>query len=71
MATIADFTKGQRVRYIGNHPKHAAHGLTARVVRPVKSRNVVTIDFEENQGWCGWYDAKPENIEPIDGKAAG
>lgn len=65
MTTLADFTKGQRVRYIGHHPKHQVHGLTGRVVATVKSRNVVTVEFDQDQGWCALYDARPENLESV------
>jgi hypothetical protein len=54
----ADFHKGQRVRYSGK----AGTGRMATVKRPVKSRNVVTIEFDDERDW---YDAFPGNLVPV------
>lgn len=68
---LSDFAKGQRVRYIGHRVASGVelHGLAARVVRPVKSRGVVTLDWiDAPDPLCrGWFDAKPENLEPLEG----
>lgn len=52
---LSDFHKGQKVR-------HAITGCAAVVVRPVKSRGVVTIEFMEGPRAGQWYDANPDNL---------
>jgi hypothetical protein len=54
--TLLDFKKGQIVR-------HAISGCAATVIRPVKSRRVVTIEFSEGPRAGTWYDAKPINLK--------
>lgn len=57
--SLDQFSKGQRVTYTG-----AAHGRTGQsgtVIRPVKSRNVVTLRWD-NDG--SWFDARPANLQP-------
>lgn len=63
MAEISDFHRGQIVRFVGHHPRHPElTGKQATVVRPVKSRKVVTIEWLDEPSW---YDAKPENLAAV------
>jgi hypothetical protein len=67
----SDFSKGQCVRYVPHtQPVHGRDytGRTAKVVRPVKSRNIVTITWDDERPDPrdnAWYDAAPENLELI------
>lgn len=57
--TFEEAQKGQRVR-------HGILGFEARVIRPVKSRRVVTIQFTTGPRAGGdWYDAYAENLTVI------
>lgn len=62
---LNDFKKGQKVRYIGN--AHLRHGAIGTVVRPVKSRQVVTLIWDDVKH-APWFDARPENLELITGQ---
>lgn len=67
-AKATDFAKGQRVRYIGALPhgdRYGLIGMTATVIRPVKSRDVVTVEFDAPPPGVTWsrYDARPDNLE--------
>jgi hypothetical protein len=55
---LSDFSKGQRVTYTG--AAHGRGGQSGTVVRPVKSRNVVTLKWD-NDG--SWFDARPHNLK--------
>lgn len=65
------FAKGDRVRYTPRTPP--VHGRdytdrTAKVVRQIKSRNVVTIVWDDKRPDPrdnAWYDASPENLERV------
>lgn len=58
--SISDFAKGQRVIYLGH--AHDRKSQTGTVIRPVKSRNVVTIRWDTDGAW---FDARPENLQRI------
>ena len=53
---LSDFTKGQVVR-------HAISGCAAKVIRPMKKRGVVTIEFTEGPRAGHWHDANPVNLK--------
>lgn len=61
MLTLTDFAKGQRVIYRGL--KQEYYGKTATVIRPVKSRRVVTIRWDDPAQ--PWFDAYPERLEIV------
>lgn len=59
---LSDFSKGDRVRFIDGRIK----GQTGVVIRPVKSRNVVTVELDEKEYMSvEWWDAKPEYLEKV------
>lgn len=58
MNTLASFTKGQHVTYTGH--AHGRTGQSGTVIRPVKSRGVVTLRWASDGAW---FDARPENLE--------
>lgn len=53
---LSDFIKGQMVR-------HAISGCAAKVIRPLKKRGVVTVEFTEGPRAGQWYDANPDNLK--------
>lgn len=57
MLELAKATRGMRVM-------HLHHKRSARVVRPVKSRGVITIEWEDNK-LAPFYDARPDLLEAI------
>lgn len=54
------FTKAQRVRYVGSLARRS--GQFGTVKQLVKSRNVVTIEWDDDGSW---FDARPENLEAV------
>lgn len=62
LALLANFSKGQKVRL--ERIRHADWRGNAVVVRPVKSRGVVTCELTDGPRKGQWYDARPENIDP-------
>jgi hypothetical protein len=61
-ALLAAFQKGRKVRYVGH--AHGRHGQIGTVVRPVKSRQVVTLNWD-NDPYAAWFDAIPQNLEIV------
>jgi len=57
MSELHEFTKGARVRYHGSKAEFV--GRDATVIRPVKSRKVVTVEFD---GANAYFDAFPSNL---------
>lgn len=55
---LMEFKKGMEVRYIG--PRTELLGSVGKVKQVVKSRKVVTVDFDHLPGW---YDAQPSSLE--------
>lgn len=53
---LNDFTKGQIVR-------HAISGCAAKVIRRLKKRGLVTIEFIEGARAGQWHDANPVNLK--------
>jgi hypothetical protein len=56
------FSKGDRVSYTGK----LGTDKLATVVRYVKSRNVVTIEFDERLGTFDLFDANPDTLKPAE-----
>ena len=54
-----DARKGQIVR-------HRITGSAAKIIRPVKSRGVVTIEFTEGPRLGQWYDAFPQTLDALE-----
>lgn len=67
MNTSANFPAKSRVRYLGkmtNYKGVPYAGQLATVIRPLKTRNKVTIEWDmEGQPL---FDAKPENLERVE-----
>lgn len=61
MIALSDYQPGTRVRYIGKAVPLRI-GQTATVKRPIKSRNVVCIEWDSGGPW---YDAYPASLEII------
>lgn len=58
---VETFKPGLRVRYTaGDRGRPEMEGRKGVVIRPVKSRRVVTVQFDEFH--C-LYDARPANLE--------
>lgn len=61
LAVLLRFVPGTRVEYIGA-AKPANRGRTGTVIRPIKSRGVVTVKWDSGGAW---YDAWPESLEML------
>lgn len=55
---LLDFKPGMRVSYVG--PRVEMRGFEGKVIRPVKSRKVVCVDFDRSHAW---FDANPQSLE--------